>query len=209
MIGHAYNEIYLNVAMETLAETFSYVSDSKSADEFFQYFIMSGVAYQFERGNPRYVNMPSHVLFEESVKGRMKLRIPYSYGRSPQYWCGFVLAYYQWYTGLSFKRIGEKLPPSRIINMYNPLHEASLEKFVEVANSIMYEKVTNLAIYRKRMNLSQIELSRYSGVSLRSIQLYEQRQLDINEAPSIKLFKLSRILGCSIEDLLEIKLDNK
>ena len=205
MMTHAYNEIYLSNAMETLAETFSFVRGKKEADEFFMYFIISGNAYQFGRGNPRYVNMPSHVLFNESVNNKMVLRMPYSYKRSPEYWCGYVLAFYQWYTGLPFEKIGQKLPPSKIIDMYDPLHEASLEKFIEVADSIIYEKVTNLATYRKRMNMSQNELAICSGVSLRSIQLYEQRRLDINEAPSIKLFQLSRVLGCNIEDLLEIR----
>ena len=123
---------------------------------------------------------------------------PYSDGRSPEYWCGFVLAYYQWYTGLGFEQIGRRLPPSRIIAMYNPLHEASMEKFVEVANSIVFQKETNLARYRKTANLSQRELAKYSQVSLRAIQLYEQRQLDINMAPAVKLFQLSRVLVCYI-----------
>lgn len=199
----AYNEIYLNDAMQTLAEMFSYVSDAKQADILFQHFIMSGVAYQFGRGNPRYINMPPQVLFLEAVNGKLSLLQPYPYGRSKQYWCGFVLAYYQWYTGLSFEQIGKRLTPSRIIEMYNPLHEASIEKFVEVANSIVFQKETNLARYRKIAHLSQGELAKYSKVSLRSIQLYEQRQLDINMAPAVKLFQLSRVLGCNIEDLLE------
>ena len=133
----------------------------------------------------------------------MPLEKPYAYGRSPQYWCGFVLAYYQWYTGLSFEQIGRRLLPSRIIEMYNPLHEASIEKFVEVANSIVFQKETNLARYRRAAKMSQIELAKFSKVSLRSIQLYEQRRLNINMAPAVKLFQLSRVLGCYIEDLLE------
>lgn len=199
----AYNEIYLDDAMQTLAEMFSYVPNARQADVLFQHFVMSGVAYQFGRGNPRYINMPPQALFEEVAGRKMPMIQPYSYGRSPEYWCGFVLAYYQWYTGLGFEQIGRRLPPSRIIAMYNPLHEASMEKFVEVANSIVFQKETNLARYRKTANLSQRELAKYSQVSLRAIQLYEQRQLDINMAPAIKLFQLSRVLGCYIEDLLE------
>ena len=199
----AYNEIYLDDAMQTLAEMFSYVPNARQADALFQHFVMSGVAYQFGRGNPRYINMPPQALFEEVAGRKMPLVQPYSYGRSPEYWCGFVLAYYQCYTGLGFEQIGRRFPPSRIIAMYNPLHEASMEKFVEVANSIVFQKETNLARYRKTANLSQRELAKYSQVSLRAIQLYEQRQLDINMAPAIKLFKLSRVLGCHVEDLLE------
>jgi transcriptional regulator with XRE-family HTH domain len=89
--------------------------------------------------------------------------------------------------------------------MYHPLHEADIQKFVDVANSIVFQKETNLARYRKNADMSQMQLSRYSQVSLRSIQLYEQRQLNINTAPANKLLRLSRVLGCSIEDLLEVE----
>ena len=202
---HAYNEMYLDDAMNTLAEVFSYVQDARQADMLFERFVISGIAYQFGKGNPRYLNMPSQVLFYEIIGNSIPLIYPKGIGRSPQYWCGYVLAYYQWYTGLSFERIGLYLPPSRIINMYHPLHEADIHKFVDVANSIIFQKETNLARYRKNSNMSQIQLSRYSQVSLRSIQLYEQRQLNINTAPANKLLKLSRVLGCTIEDLLEVE----
>lgn len=205
MMIHAYNEIYLDDAMCTLAELFSYVRGARQVDELFQQFVMSGIAHQFGKGNPRYLNMPSQVLFNEIMGDSMPLIYPRGLGRSKEYWCGYVLAYYQWYTGLSFERIGTYLAPSRILDMYHPLHEADISKFVDVANSIVLKKETNLARYRKNAYLSQIQLSRYSEVSLRSIQLYEQRQLSINTAPANKLLRLSRVLGCSIEDLLEVE----
>ena len=61
-----------------------------------------------------------------------------------------------------------------------------------------------MARYRKNANMTQEQLAKYSQVSVRSIQMYEQRRLDINTAPANKLFRLSRALGCSIEDLLEM-----
>ena len=51
--------------------------------------------------------------------------------------------------------------------------------------------------------LSQSELSKRAEVELRSIQMYEQRRNDINKAQAETLFKLARVLGCNIEDLLE------
>lgn len=42
-----------------------------------------------------------------------------------------------------------------------------------------------------------------SGVSLRSIQMYEQRKNDIDKAQGQTLYKLAATLGCTIEDLLE------
>ncbi len=43
-----------------------------------------------------------------------------------------------------------------------------------------------------------------SGVSLRSIQMYEQRQKDINKAQSDSIYRLAKSLGCTMEDLLEV-----
>ena len=88
----------------------------------------------------------------------------------------------------------------------NPtLHEASEEKFVDVANSILKRKniSTKLQTVRKAVGLSQKELSEKSGVTLRMIQQYEQRAKDINKASAGNLFALARVLGCKAEDLLE------
>jgi len=37
------------------------------------------------------------------------------------------------------------------------------------------------------------------------IQLYEQRNKDINKAQAITLFKIARVLSCAVVDLLENK----
>lgn len=54
---------------------------------------------------------------------------------------------------------------------------------------------------RKLAGLSQRELS---GVPLRQIQLFEQRQRNINHTKAIDVVKLARVLGCKTEDLLQI-----
>ena len=62
---------------------------------------------------------------------------------------------------------------------------------------------TNLKRIRLIYGCSQRELAEISGVSLRSIQMYEQRQKDINKAQSDSLYRLAKSLGCTMEDLLE------
>ena len=56
---------------------------------------------------------------------------------------------------------------------------------------------------RKSRDLSHSELAAQSGVNLRSIQIYEQKVNNRNKAQVQTLYKLSRILGCRVEDLLE------
>lgn len=49
----------------------------------------------------------------------------------------------------------------------------------------------------------QQQLSEASGVTLRMIQLYEQRQNDINKARVDVVVSLAHALGCEVEDILE------
>lgn len=44
------------------------------------------------------------------------------------------------------------------------------------------ETATRLKMYRERIGLSQSELARESGVSVRMIQYYEQRRKDLDKA---------------------------
>jgi transcriptional regulator with XRE-family HTH domain len=53
--------------------------------------------------------------------------------------------------------------------------------------------------------MTQKKLAEASGVSLRMIQLYEQRAQDINRARTDAVIALARVLGCRAEDLLEQK----
>ena len=50
---------------------------------------------------------------------------------------------------------------------------------------------------------TQAELAKRSNVSLRSIQMYEQRNKDINKASAETVLSLAKVLGCTMEDLLE------
>lgn len=57
--------------------------------------------------------------------------------------------------------------------------------------------------YRLKAKLSQSQLSKLSGVNLRMIQFYEQGKKNINHSHADSIFKLSKALSCSMEDLLE------
>ena len=55
---------------------------------------------------------------------------------------------------------------------------------------------------RKELGLSQTELSVLSGVPERTIRSYEQGTTDISKAQADTLYALSRVLGCTIEELI-------
>ena len=64
--------------------------------------------------------------------------------------------------------------------------------------------MTKLKEKRLERGFTQHELSIRSDVKLRTIQEYEQGRKDINKAESLTVYKLSKGLGCRMEELLEI-----
>ncbi|MBQ3256239.1 MAG: helix-turn-helix transcriptional regulator [Oscillospiraceae bacterium] len=209
---HAYSESYLSNAKDRLSSFFDYLINDcgMKPDWTCSLFINTGYAEQFERGNPAYVSGMSGVeLARAVVKTAYRSKeLPdptYSDECSPEYWAGWALAEYQWFTGRRFKDIFERIPISQIIGMYSVYHEMDITSFIDAMeeNYSASNGDAKLKRIRESRGLSQHELAEQSGVNLRNIQMYEQRGNDIDKAQARTLYKLSRVLGCSIEDLLE------
>lgn len=209
---HAYDEDYLEDAMDNLACSFDYVANDLKVDLdlYLSMFIASGVAKLFGDGNPAYVAGRSGAELVQTVYRKSgidrDLPEPTVYlDRSPEYWCGMVLAYFQWYTARQFSQISKEIRCSEIVKLYHPLHEASIQKTCDVLieRTRQEPEMTRLARLRKYAGMSQAYLAKASGVSLRSIQMYEQRNKDINHASAETVYRLSRAIGCGYEDLLE------
>lgn len=66
-----------------------------------------------------------------------------------------------------------------------------------------FQQPTPLARIRADRGMTQRELALASGVSLRMIQLYEQRRNDLSKASATVVIALAHVLGCSVEDLIE------
>ena len=130
-MARAYKKTYLNGAMRNLAvmmdcgvRKYGY-----TIGEFYQKFLSSCVSRQFSQGNPRYlVGMSGAELADLVVQesgGSISDKNDGTYTTGPEYWAGWVLAYYQWLSR-----------PDTVVSMYHPLHEADLSKFADVANGI-------------------------------------------------------------------------
>ncbi len=93
----------------------------------------------------------------------------------------------------------------KFLELYPTLHEADITKTADILDKKLhaYFSETNLKRYRTLIGYSQKELAEESGVSLRSIQMYEQKNKDINKASALTLLRLSKVLHCSMEDLIE------
>ncbi len=117
---------------------------------------------------------------------------------------GVALAY-QWKTALSFEEIVTCVPIAEICVMYSLYHEMNIQYFVDRMNAYYraMQPQTNLKRMRQKAGLSQIELAVISGVPIRTIQQYEQRQKNINKAQVEYLLMLAQALCCRVEDLVE------
>ena len=209
---HAYDKRYLDDAMRNLGEAFDYAVNNCQieSDDFLNMFIAGGLADQFGSGVPKFVSGLSGTelvweVIERSGRERELPEPETAYDYSPEYWYGWILAYYQWYTGRSFRNISKHISMREILKLYPTLHEAAEDKFVDTINRMIRRNnpPTQLQILRKSMGYSQKTLAEKSGVTLRMIQQYEQRAKDINKAAGINLAALSQTLGCKVEDLLE------
>ena len=211
---HAYNHYYLEDAMNNLGIMLDYAVNTAHLDisVFYEMFLASGVASQIEIGNPRYVSGLSgielcHIVIGKSSDIEVK-NIDYQlFERTKEFWAGWSLAYYQWFTAKSFLFIQRNgLDIKCLISLYNTLHEADLSKLVETANSIIERYIAEspsiLKTIRKQINLTQSKLAELSGVSLRMIQAYEQGDQDIRKAEAQTVFALSKALGCDAEMIL-------
>lgn len=211
MMMYAYDEIYLDDAMENLGSALEYAVLIANIDgqKFLDLFVTSKIAHEFGRGNVKYISGMSGIELCRLILQKCGIKAPEEteilhIDYPAEYWIGWILAYYQWHTGKPFSILCKKLRFNDLYNLYGVLHEADPTKAVAVFDKIMKsQKETNLAIMRRNKGLSQPELAEKSGVSVRSIQLYEQKRSNINNAQFNNLQALSKVLGCEIEDLLE------
>lgn len=213
----AYESIYLNDAQNNLGDMMDYavLDCGYDSDAFFMLFLSSGIASEFGKGNPKYIaglsgpELAKEVIFRAYGK-TTTVEPSENIDKSPEYWAGWALAYYQWSRGYTFAYLNKVLPFSKLLPLYSTLHEADIEKFAELADGWVekYKATTetNLALLRKSKGYSQKQLAERSGVALRMIQLYEQKQNDINKAQVSTLLALSKTLHCRIQDLMEPEL---
>lgn len=208
----AYGIEYLEDAMKNLGEMADYAVNAcgMDANDFWELFIATGYAEKFGAGVPRVVSGFSGTELAQEVlrKAGKKEELPepqIEFTCSREYWSGWILAYYQWYSGKKFKEIESNLPVQEVLQMYPALHEASEDKFAEVADRIIQKKEQGknaLKRFRKMAGYTQKELSEQSGVTLRSIQQYEQGKKKLQKASAETIQALARSLGCHMENLL-------
>ena len=145
----AYDELYLPLAQRVMGDMFDYAVNTLGymIRNFYEMFITSGMAHQFEIGNPTYIAGKNgcevareviNTCTDENVDNEDEMYID----KSPEYWIGWSLAYYQWISGRSFREISKAVPIDTIYGMYDTLHEADVSLFVEIIDEKIREGTT-------------------------------------------------------------------
>lgn len=135
----AYIEPYLKDVMRNLGvmSHFCINEYGLSPKQFSTLFANSHVAEQISMGNPRYLTGMSgkemaDMLIESSANTNSKRISSNIYQVSPEYWAGWVMAYYQWFSAKSFLQMyADGQTYENVLMMYHPMHEADLVKIVE------------------------------------------------------------------------------
>ena len=209
---HAYDEMYLEKARIALGRMFDFaVYQMKyNINNFFDLFIASGIARRFENGDVSLLVGKSGVEIGYEVINKTYgeinyIEIEYTVNRSPEYWVGWVLAYYQWESGKTFYEINKEISLDDILLMYSPYHEMDIRQTIDAIKLLIASKTNDVNIKqrRKQLCLSQSDLAKKTGIPVRTIQQYEQRQKDINMASAERVIKLAKMLYCRPENLLE------
>ena len=208
----AYQEIYLSKAQSVLGDAFDYAVNTCniSGDDFAKLFMASTASRRMENGEPSLLAGKSGIeiavdVVRETTGKKIDTLPQEHFSRSKEYWAGWAIAYYQWFSARKFNDIFKAIPFDDLQKMYYTLHEADISKFVDIADKRIKEHFndTNLKRIRTAYGCSQAKLAKLSGVSLRSIQMYEQRKKNINKASADALYNIAKVLGCTMEDLLE------
>ena len=211
MMIHAYHEMYLSSIQSKIGDAFDFSVNYLKipGEKFIQLFMCSDVSKMIEKSGIINVIGKSGIeiaLEITNTKEDIIMNKPYiTYERSKEYWIGYAITYYQWYADRKFSEIFDSVSYEELEKLYLVLHEANIMKFVEIIDKKVREKYndTNLQRTRKIFGFTQKRLAEESGVSLRSIQMYEQRNKDINKASAETIYRLAKALGCDMENLIE------
>ena len=201
----------IDEAAETLGLLFDLCAEGwqMDGDGISALFLASGIARQFEVLNAKFTcGMTARELGERmllscgaAVPERGE---PPCAGASVDAWLGEVLVRYQTSRGIPYERLFEAISYDELRAVYYGHEDCSFEEVALCIDGLIerHGRVNRLRDRRTAAGLTQQQLAVRSGVSVRAIQQYEQGAKDVNKAAAVTVLRLSRALGCMVEDLL-------
>ena len=228
----AYDEIYLVKAEMTLAAMLDHAVHGmrQNASTFFEMFVASGVAALFASGDVRTIAGSSGIelayrVMSLSGAAYERVRPRTQSGRSRESLAGQVLARVQWRTALPFEAITAAVPLNDLLALCDEEIAAARRALADAWPPVpdaprpdyniagLCDTLTGrlahagcahpLKTARLLSGLSQSQLAALTGIPVRTIQQYEQRQKDLSKAQSSYLLRLASVLHCDPAALIE------
>ena len=118
--------------MKNLAALFDLAINAEGFDknEFAKKFAQSDIASGIENGVPDILAGKSATELLIEITGRDSEYTNIPTDRTPEYWLGWSLSYYQWVKNFSFKQITDVTDIDELLLMYKKYHEMDIEHFV-------------------------------------------------------------------------------
>jgi DNA-binding transcriptional regulator YiaG len=201
--------MYVEGAMIRLGDMLEYacLDGGYDPDGFWRMFLQSEVARSFETGDVSVVAGKSGpelaYMVLSAVDHREEFPEPvWREDRSDLYWCGWILAYYQWYTAQPFSAIWSRVSIRMLQKMYPAFHEADIAKTVE-ALSEMQKPVRKNSISNLRMvrEMTQQELADRAHMSISQLQRLEYGERKVENMSLKSALALAKALGVAVEEL--------
>lgn len=209
---YAYDQTLLNKARTGTAAMFHYAVNVQdvSLTRFYHMFLCSPISEKLETGDSSTIAGKSGIELAQEILRDNHITVEdknpiYITNRTPEYWLGWALSYYQWEKNIKYRQITEAIDIDDILLMYKKYHELDISHFVIELDRRIEVKFSESALKRFRAyaRLSQSDLAAKAGVPVRTIQQYEQRQKSINNAKAETVIQLAQALYCDPKDILE------
>ena len=207
----AYSKLYLSDAQRALANSLDYAVNTLGLEvsEYYHLFISSDICSRFETGDPFIISGKSGTELALMVASRVNDKMEFTDrvntdGKSHEYWAGWAIAFYQWYTSCSLKLLNQEVPITNILAMYDKYHEMDIMHFVDRINELRQAArcMTYLKKYREMRGFSQSELASMAGIPLKTLQHYEQGYKSLAKANASYVISLAKVLGVKPEMLI-------
>lgn len=205
----AYDEMYVEGAMIRMGDMLEYASldCGLDPDSFWKMFLQSGIADRFEIGDVSIVAGKSGPEIARLVLEKVDLQTDFPIpswreDRSDLYWCGWILAYFQWTKNRPFSEIWDAVSIRTLRKMYPTLHEADISKAVEAILSLMQEpEQTPVRCLRLLRGLTQTELSEKAGMTVTQLQRIEYGERKVENLSLKTAISLAKALNVRVEEL--------
>lgn len=185
------------------------------ADEFFKLFSSSIISIEYAKANPKYiygmsgVELAYEVLYDLGFNP--KNVDDYEIEKDANYWVGRVIGYIRYVNDYSYKYLAEIINLNSLLDHFEELVNEGLGYINEYVftNLVSTDTKSRLQVKRKLVDLSQSELAQKANINIRTLQQYEIKNKNINNASVTSVIRLADAIGCKIDDILEYSLEKE